>query len=201
MDVDFSIDFIFFLTLSGLNIFFVLVPLTIYMFWTQQDFRDISLMVYSSILYTIITSIPPTILIASCSKLKVLQSLLTKNLNVKMLQLSQEVYKVLHSLTRSTSVLFGFQSMLVIGVVFLQSAFTIYFAIKVFILKLEEFNPKVVISLIWWIFLFFNPTLICILNELVQNETNKIRSMLRTSISKTSKIVEIYSIDISMFLK
>lgn len=82
----------------------------------------------------------------------------------------QKLFEILLDTLKNQSTLGGMQFLFCTGVIFSHSALTIYYTIKVFVLELEAFSPKLVISIIWWIFLLANTVLVCITNDLIAND-------------------------------
>lgn len=166
------------------------------MIWVQESLGSIALIFFSSVLYSLSTSTPIAYINAVINRLSALEKTALKFATKKDFQILrdfQDTFEKLHDLSWNQSIYGGgYQVLACTGVVFSHSAFTFYYIIKVFILEMEPRSPKLVISIIWWIFMFGNPFFICVTNEIVGTKIQSIRNIFRKmlTIEKDPKTIQ-----------
>lgn len=198
--VDFSHNFdvyVFFLLFQLINVS-ILTILTFYMIINNETFEEIFLIIFSSLFYTLVTSLSSIYTLGIVARINKLNRNILKEFprqnQFEFLRLVENIYDRANEAIFYANRDFGVLSMFSIGVVFLHSIFTFYFTLKVFVLNLELFSPKVVINLIWFLFLILNPTVLCVKNEILVREVDETKRTLRKFLNRESKRPQINSI-------
>lgn len=167
----------------------ILVPLIAYMFWTLESFGSIALIFFSSVLYSLTTNAVFAFINAVKNRLDAMEKFVLEfggNNQFHVLKDLQDIFEKLHDVSRNQSVYGGFQFLACTGVVFSHSAFTFYYIIKVLVLKMEPQSPKLVISVIWLIFMLGNPVITCIANENVEKKLQNLRNIFRKKLMRVN---------------
>lgn len=165
----------------------ILVLLIAYMIWTLESFGSIALIFFSSVLYSLTTNSVFAFINAVKNRLDAMEKLVSEfgeNNRLHVLKDLQDIFEKLHDVIRNQSVYGGFQFLACIGVVFSHSAFTFYYIIRVFILETESKSPKLVISVIWLMFMLGNPLITCIANENVEMKLQNLRILFRKKLMR-----------------
>lgn len=150
--VNFSRDFILFITVSALNAT-VLLPLVAYMIQNNEEIGDIGVIFFSSVLFSLSTNSSFAFVNSILSRVKALQKLVLKfeeKRDIAVLGHCQKLFEILLDMLGNQNKFMGTQFLFCTGVIFSHSALTIYYIIKVFILELVSQHETTI--MLWLIY-------------------------------------------------